>query len=74
MSALLQTPLPALNDSEGAHVPESLPDVIDAHMHLFPDNLFESIWQWFEKYGWPMNLNHIAGCWKLMITFGWISR
>ena len=37
MSALLQTPLPALNDPEGAHVPESLPDVIDAHVHLFPD-------------------------------------
>ena len=54
MSALLQTPLPALNDPEGAHVPESLPDVIDAHVHLFPDNLFESIWQWFEKYGWPI--------------------
>jgi len=54
MSALLQTPLPALNDPEGTHVPESLPDVIDAHVHLFPDNLFESIWQWFEKYGWPI--------------------
>jgi len=54
MSALLQTSLPALNDTEGAHVPESLPEVIDAHVHLFPDNLLESIWQWFEKYGWPI--------------------
>ena len=54
MSALLQTPLPALNDREGAHVPESFPEVIDAHVHLFPDNLFASIWQWFEKYGWPI--------------------
>ncbi len=54
MSALLQTPLPALNDSEGDHLPESLPKVIDAHVHLFPDNLFASIWQWFEKFGWPI--------------------
>ena len=54
MSALLQTPLPALNDREGAEVPESFPEVIDAHVHLFPDNLFASIWQWFEKYGWPI--------------------
>ncbi len=54
MSALLQNPLPALNDREGTRVPESLPEVIDAHVHLFPDNLFESIWQWFEKYGWPI--------------------
>jgi predicted TIM-barrel fold metal-dependent hydrolase len=51
---MLQTPLPALDDREGDHVPESLPEVIDAHVHLFPDNLFESIWQWFEKFGWPI--------------------
>ena len=25
-----------------------------AHVHLFPDNLFASIWQWFEKFGWPI--------------------
>ena len=54
MPGMLQTPLPALNDREGNHVPESLPEIIDAHVHLFPDNLFESIWQWFEKYGWPI--------------------
>jgi predicted TIM-barrel fold metal-dependent hydrolase len=23
-------------------------------VHLFPDNLFASIWQWFEKFGWPI--------------------
>ncbi len=51
---MLQTPLPAIDDREGDHVPESLPEVIDAHVHLFPDNLFESIWQWFEKFGWPI--------------------
>jgi len=54
MTALLQTTLPALNDREGTHVPESLSDVIDAHVHLFPDNLFASIWQWFDKFGWPI--------------------
>jgi predicted TIM-barrel fold metal-dependent hydrolase len=37
MSASLQTPLPALNDREGAVIPESFPEVIDAHVHLFPD-------------------------------------
>ncbi len=54
MSALLQTPLPALDDREDDHVPKTLPAVIDAHVHLFPDNLFASIWQWFEKFGWPI--------------------
>lgn len=54
MSALLQTPLPALDDREGDHLPQSLPNVIDAHVHLFPDNLFAAIWQWFENFGWPI--------------------
>jgi predicted TIM-barrel fold metal-dependent hydrolase len=54
MSALLQTPLPALDDREDDQVPNSLPAVIDAHVHLFPDNLFASVWQWFEKFGWPI--------------------
>jgi predicted TIM-barrel fold metal-dependent hydrolase len=54
MSAMLQTPLAALDDREENHVPKTLPAVIDAHVHLFPDNLFASIWQWFEKFGWPI--------------------
>ena len=54
MPATLQNPLPALDDREGDHVSKSLPAVIDAHVHLFPDNLFASIWQWFEKFGWPI--------------------
>jgi predicted TIM-barrel fold metal-dependent hydrolase len=54
MSALLHTPLPALDDHEDDHVPKTLPAVIDAHVHLFPDKLFASIWQWFEKFGWPI--------------------
>jgi predicted TIM-barrel fold metal-dependent hydrolase len=54
MSALLQTPLPALDDREDDYVPAALPAVIDAHVHLFPDNLFASIWKWFDKFGWPI--------------------
>jgi predicted TIM-barrel fold metal-dependent hydrolase len=54
MSALLQTPLPALDDHEDEHVPAALPAVIDAHVHLFPDHMFASIWKWFEKFGWPI--------------------
>lgn len=54
MTALLQTPLPALNDPEADHLPQDLPEVVDAHVHLFPDHLFASIWQWFDKFGWPI--------------------
>ncbi len=33
-----------------AHLPEK---IIDFHVHLFPDRLFESIWRFFDKnYGW----------------------
>ncbi|MGB0588419.1 MAG: amidohydrolase family protein [Myxococcota bacterium] len=44
----------ALDDPEGAHVPDHLPQVVDAHVHLFPDPLFEAIWRWFDTHGWPI--------------------
>ncbi|WNG55343.1 amidohydrolase [Archangium gephyra] len=47
-------PLPALNDEEGPRLPEGLPPVVDAHVHLFPDGVFEAIWRWFDQYGWPI--------------------
>jgi predicted TIM-barrel fold metal-dependent hydrolase len=47
-------PLPAVNDEEGLRLPEGLPPVVDAHVHLFPDPVAEAIWRWFEKYGWPI--------------------
>lgn len=57
---LLGGPLPMIKDAEGDHVPDNLPPIVDAHVHLFPDNLFASIWQWFDQYGWPIRykLNH----------------
>ena len=30
------------------------PRVIDAHVHLFPDRMFDAIWRWFEQHAWPM--------------------
>lgn len=47
-------PMPALDDEEGARLPEQLPPVVDAHVHLFPDPVFEAIWRWFDQYGWPI--------------------
>ena len=51
---MISIPLPGIDDLEGLGVPESLPLVIDAHVHLFPDDLFEAIWQWFDRYAWPI--------------------
>ncbi len=47
-------PLPAENDAEGERLPAQLPPVIDAHVHLFPDRVFEAIWRWFNTYAWPV--------------------
>lgn len=51
---MLRGALPAIHDEEGPRLPESLPPVVDAHVHLFPGPLFEAIWAWFERHGWPI--------------------
>lgn len=51
---MLNTPLPAILDTEGDALPQNLPPIIDAHVHLFPDELFKAVWQWFEIHGWPI--------------------
>lgn len=50
----VKAPLPGLNDPEGDALPLSLPRVIDAHVHIFPQIFFKAVWDWFGKYGWPV--------------------
>lgn len=47
-------PRPSLDDAEGDAVPRGIGPVVDAHVHLFPDRLFDAIWRWFDRYGWPI--------------------
>lgn len=54
INGLLIKPLPALNDEEGEYLPSDIPPVVDAHVHLFPDSLFDAIWDWFEVHAWPI--------------------
>lgn len=51
---MLSPALPAVNDPEGDGLPAGLPPVIDAHIHLFPDELFSAVRKWFDTYGWPI--------------------
>ena len=51
---MVDLPLPGLDDQEGDRVPEHLPPVVDAHVHIFPDMLFEAVWGWFDQFGWPV--------------------
>lgn len=46
--------LEGLDDEEGPRLPESLPPVVDAHVHLFPEPLFRALWRWFEENAWPV--------------------
>jgi uncharacterized protein len=50
----MSMPLPALDDEEGERVADDLPPVIDAHVHVFPDRIFEAVWRWFDQFGWPI--------------------
>jgi predicted TIM-barrel fold metal-dependent hydrolase len=45
-----------LHDEEDPRVPPAVESlgVVDAHVHLFPDRVFESIRAWFEKNAWPI--------------------
>lgn len=47
-------PLPALDDVEGERLPDDLPPLVDAHVHVFPDRIFDAVWRWFDQYGWPV--------------------
>lgn len=51
---MVALPLPPLDDREGDAVPLSLPPVIDAHVHLFPEPLFQAIWAWLDRWAWPI--------------------
>jgi predicted TIM-barrel fold metal-dependent hydrolase len=53
-SGLLRAPLPKIDDVEGGRVPDNFPRIVDAHVHLFPDAFFASVWQWFDRFGWPI--------------------
>ncbi|MCD6296425.1 MAG: amidohydrolase family protein [Deltaproteobacteria bacterium] len=49
---MLRSKLPSLNDKEGLSVPTGLPEVIDAHVHIFPKGIFSAIWKWFDAHAW----------------------
>lgn len=51
---MLKPNMPSFDDHEGARIPAGLPAVIDAHVHVFPDDIFSSIWKWFDKNAWPI--------------------
>jgi uncharacterized protein len=51
---MLRPHLPSIDDEEGEYVPEGLPSVVDAHVHVFPGKIFSAIWTWFDENAWPI--------------------
>lgn len=49
---MLYPNMPLINDQEDVNVPAGLPSIIDAHVHIFPRNIFSSVWKWFDRNGW----------------------
>ncbi len=42
-----------LTEPEGLRVPAGL-RVFDAHVHLFPERVFDAIWRWFDTHAWKI--------------------
>jgi len=49
---MLRSDMPFSNDQEGLKIPDGLPHVIDAHVHIFPNSIFSSIRKWFDEHAW----------------------
>jgi predicted TIM-barrel fold metal-dependent hydrolase len=50
----LNLPFPAVGDEEDDFVPSDLRGIVDAHVHVFPGPVFKALWEWFEKFAWPI--------------------
>lgn len=50
----LALPLPVIDEPEGERLPPGLPPVVDAHVHIFPDALFDAVRAWFDDHAWQV--------------------
>jgi hypothetical protein len=56
-------PTPCVQDAEGHAAPASvraLGPLVDAHVHLFPERLFQAIWRWFDAHAWEIRYRQRA--------------
>jgi uncharacterized protein len=68
---MLKPSLPSINDREGAFVPDDIPTVIDAHVHIFPQTIFSAIWQWFDDNAWPIRYRlSSSGIFEFLLSRG----
>lgn len=49
---MLRPNMLSFDDQEGSMVPDGLPPVIDAHVHIFPRSILSAIRKWFDENAW----------------------
>ncbi|MFC1581087.1 amidohydrolase family protein [Thermodesulfobacteriota bacterium] len=49
---MLKPDLPSIDDLEGKIIPSGFARVVDAHVHIFPHDIFSAIWRWFDEHAW----------------------
>ena len=49
---MLRPNLPTFDDRESKTIPVGFPRVIDAHVHIFPGEIFRAIRRWFDENAW----------------------
>ena len=54
---MLNPNFPSLHDEDGSLIPVEYDLVIDAHVHVFPDNIFKAIRRWFDQHAWHIRYN-----------------
>lgn len=57
---MLRPNMPSVNDPEGATVPDGLPLVVDAHVHISPRRISSAIWKWFDENAWQIRYQMCA--------------
>ena len=68
---MLNPHLPSVGDREGETIPSGLPPVIDAHVHVFPDQMFDAVRQWFDRHAWPIRYRMpTAGIFDFLLSHG----
>lgn len=50
----MKLPMKKLDDAEGPRLPTGFPQVVDAHVHIFPDRVLDALYRWFEKNAWEI--------------------
>jgi predicted TIM-barrel fold metal-dependent hydrolase len=46
--------LNSVNDPEEDTVPQDMPLIVDSHVHIFPEGIFKALWNWFDRFAWPI--------------------